>query len=110
MKMSILGLHDKVSILTFMLDKFMKEMKGMVVKDVFVEEEVEEKKEEAAMEEAKEKAEKKEKNEKEEDIFATPIQTVSPPTVEVTPITTLPDKPKVSMKGRPGPKSSFYVG
>ena len=42
MKMSILSLHDKVSTLTFMLDTFMKEMKGMVVEDVVVEEEVEE--------------------------------------------------------------------
>ena len=42
MKMSILVLHDKVSTLTFMLDTFMNEMKGMVVKDVVVEEEVEE--------------------------------------------------------------------
>ena len=60
--MSIFGLHDKVSTLTFMLDTFMKEMKGMVVEDVVVEEEqveegnVAEKKEDAAMEEDEEKA------------------------------------------------------
>ena len=39
-KMSILVLHDKVSTLTFMLDTFMKEMKGMIVEDVVMEEEV----------------------------------------------------------------------
>ena len=42
MKTSLLDLHDKVSTLTFMLDTFMKEMKGMVVEDVVVEEEVDE--------------------------------------------------------------------
>lgn len=42
MKMSILVIHDKVSTLTFMLDTFMKEIKGVVVEDVVVEEEVEE--------------------------------------------------------------------
>ena len=39
-KSSLLILDDKVSILTSMLDTFMKEMKGMVVEDVVVEEEV----------------------------------------------------------------------
>ena len=70
MKMSILGLHDKVSTLTFMLDTFMKEIKGMVVEDVVVEEEeieednAVEKKDDAAMEEKEEKAEEKEEEEK----------------------------------------------
>ena len=41
-KTSLLELHDKVSVLTFMLDTFMKEMKGMVVDDVVVEENIEE--------------------------------------------------------------------
>ena len=42
MKTSLLDLHDKVSTLTFILDTFMKEIKGMVVEDVVVEEEVDE--------------------------------------------------------------------
>ena len=42
-KISILGLHDKVSTLTFILDTFMKEMKGTDVEDVVVDEEIEEK-------------------------------------------------------------------
>ena len=41
-KTSLLDLHDKVSVLTYMLDTFMKEMKGMVVEDVVVEETVQE--------------------------------------------------------------------
>ena len=38
-KVSLLELHNKVSTLTFMLDTFMKDMKGMVVEEVTVEEE-----------------------------------------------------------------------
>ena len=65
MKTSLLDLHDKVSTLTFMLDTFMKEMKGMVVEDVVVEEKVDEgnaakPQDNTVMEEVKEKAEKKE--------------------------------------------------
>ena len=73
MKMSILGLHAKVSTLTFMLDTFMKEMKGMVVEDAVVEEEevdegnAAEKKKDAAVEEEEEKAEEKEEEEKEDE-------------------------------------------
>ena len=115
MKISILDLHDKVSTLTFMLDTFMKELKGMVVEDVVVEEEEvdkgadAEKMEDAIKEEVKEKAEekeaaeeeKKEKEKAEEEnakvVYATPIQTI-PPSVEATPITTSPGKPKPSKK------------
>lgn len=43
MKLSFLELHDKINNVTFMLDSFMKEMKGMVVEEVEVEEEVYEK-------------------------------------------------------------------
>ena len=42
LKTSLVDLHDKVSTLTFMLDTFIKEMKGLVVEDVVVEEEVDE--------------------------------------------------------------------
>ena len=41
-KVSLLELHDKVSKLTSMLDTFMKDMKGMVVEEVTIEEDVEE--------------------------------------------------------------------
>ena len=52
-KVSLLKLHDKVSILTFMLDSFMKDMKEMVVEEVTVEEEeVEKEKEVSKKEEA----------------------------------------------------------
>ena len=109
-KMSILDLHDKVSTLTFMLDTFMKDMKGMVVEDMVVEE-VDEGNaiEDAIIEEPKEKAREKEEDEKEkekeavkeenphEEIDATPMQTI-PPSVEATPITTSPGKPKASKK------------
>ena len=97
MKTSVHDLHDKVFTLSFMLDTFMKEMKGMVVEDVVVEEEVDEvaakPQENTVMEEVKEKAGKKEatdekkQEEKEEEeknketVDATPIQTI-PPTVE----------------------------
>ena len=76
MKTFLLDLHDKVSTLTFMLDTFMKEIKGMVVEDVVVEEEVDEgnatkPQEDAVMDEVKEKAEiadeKKEEEKKEEE-------------------------------------------
>ena len=101
MKTSLLDLHDKVSTLTFMLDTFMKDMKGMVVQDVVVEEDVDEgvatkPQEDTVMEEVKEKEGEKEKevadegkaDEKEEEVIpeavdATPIQTI-PPTIEVT--------------------------
>ena len=43
-KLSLLELQDKVSTVTFILDSFMKEMKGMVVKKVVEEEEVGEQK------------------------------------------------------------------
>ena len=39
MKLSVLKLHQKVNSITFMLDSFMKDMKGMVVEDVEVEKE-----------------------------------------------------------------------
>ena len=60
MKTSLLDLHDKVFTLTFMLDTFMKVMKGMVVEDVVVDEDVDEgvvvkPQEDTVMEEAKEK-------------------------------------------------------
>ena len=41
-KMFILDLHDKVSTLTFILETFMKDMKGIVVEDMVIEEEVDE--------------------------------------------------------------------
>ena len=105
MKTSLLDLHDKVSTLNFMLATFMKEMKGMVVEDVVVEEEVDEgnaaePQEEAVMEEVKEKAgeqevvgeekqeEKKEEEKEEEEnpkaVDATQIQTIPPTIVEIT--------------------------
>ena len=109
MKTSLLDLHDKVSTLTSMLDTFMKEMKGMVVEDVVVEEEVDkgnaaEPQEDAVMEEVKEKAreqeavgeEKQEDNKEDEEnpdvVDATLIQTMQP-TIEET---TSPGKPKPS--------------
>ena len=104
-KVSLLELYDKVSKLTFMLDTFVKDMKGMVVEEVTVEEDV---KEELAEKEKKvskdreatqegTKAEKEEENQKE--TVTTPIQTISPvPTVEATTITTSPGKPKASKK------------
>ena len=98
MKSSLLALHDKVSTLTFMLDSFIKDMKGIVVEDVVVEEEVVDgdatvPKEDEGMEKAKEQkegeeAEKKivedeaEKKDVSVDVAdTTPIQTV-PPTVD----------------------------
>ena len=108
MKMSILGLHDKVSTLTFMLDTFMKKIKGMIVEDVVMEKEevdegnAEEQKEDDAMEVEEEKAEEKEaeqkEEEKEEEIDATPIHAIPPPTVEATLETSTPIKPKPSKK------------
>ena len=105
MKVSLLELHDKVSTLTFMLDTFMKDIKGMVVEQVTVEEEPVEKeevsKEEEATQEGKKgeeeekKEEDKEKREREEEIDATPIQTITPSN-EVTPIATSPGKPKAT--------------
>ena len=63
-KTSLLDLHDKVSTLTFMLDTFMKDMKGMVVEDVVVEEDVVEDaavpQEDVVMKEAQEKEGEKE--------------------------------------------------
>ena len=111
-KMSLLELYDKVSTVTFMLDTFMKDMKGMVVEEVTVEEEPVEKdkevsKEEEATQKGKiaEEEEKKEEEEKEaekeenpEEIDATPIQTISQSPVKATPITTSPRKPKASKK------------
>ena len=44
-KLSLLELHDKMNNVTFMLDSFMKEIKGMMVEEVEVEEEVYEKEE-----------------------------------------------------------------
>ena len=40
-KLSLLESHDKVTTLTFMLDTFIKEMKGMVVEEMTVEKDVE---------------------------------------------------------------------
>ena len=115
MKTSLLDLHDKVSTLTFMFDTFMKEMTGMVVEDVVVEEDVDEDisakpQEDVVMQEVKEKAgdkevankekekEKKEAEQEEEEnpeaVDATPIQTISP-TIEVT---TSPGQTKPSKK------------
>ena len=109
MKSSLLDLHDKVSTLTFMLDTFMKDMKGMVVEDVVVEEEVDEgvaamPQEDVVMEEAKEKEGEKEKEADEEQtdkemeipvaVDTTPIQTITPTVDE----TTSPGKPKPSRK------------
>ena len=108
-KVSLLELHDTVSILTFMLDTFMKDMKGMVVEEVTVEKEPVKKeevskeevsKEEEATQEGKEAEEEEKEAEKKEnpkEIDATSIQTI-PPTVEATPITTSPGKPKASKK------------
>ena len=110
MKSSLLALHDKVSTLTFMLDSFMKEMKGMVVEDVVVEEEVNDgdaaEPEEA---EAKEKDKEGEKNGDDEvtgegqtiDVNiaeTTPIQTINP-TVDET-ITPGQSKPSKKRKRR----------
>ena len=44
-KVSLFELHDKMSKLTFMLDTFIKDMKGMVVEEVTVEGELAKKKE-----------------------------------------------------------------
>ena len=69
MKLSLLELHDKVNITTFILDSFMKKMKGIIVKEVDLEvEEVVEAKEEEAdkkKEEVKEEEEKKDEDEEE---------------------------------------------
>ena len=109
MKSSLLDLHDKVSTLTFMLDTFMKDMKGMVVEDVVVEEEVDEgvaamPQEDVVMEEAKEMEgeNEKEADEKQTDkemeipvaLDTTPIQTITSTVDE----TTSPGKPKPSRK------------
>ena len=109
MKSSLLDLHDKVSTLTFMLDTFMKEMKGMVVEDVVVEEEVDEgvaamPQDDVVMQEAKEMEGEKEKEANEEQTYkemeipvavdTTPTQTI-PPTVDET---TSPGKPKPTKK------------
>ena len=72
MKMSILVLHDKLSTLTFRLNTFMKKMKGIVIEDVFVEEEVEEgeaaeKKEEVTKDEFEHLVEGKEEEKEEEE-------------------------------------------
>ena len=114
-KMSLLELHDKVFTVTFMLETFMKDMKGMVVEEVTVEEEPIEKekevsKEEEATQEGK-KAEEEEKDAEEEEnpkeIVATPIKEPSPPSVETTPITTSPGNPRLPRRGGPGPGSNF---
>ena len=109
MKSSLIDLHDKVSTLTFMLDTFMKEMKGMVVEDVVVEEEVDdgnaaEPKEEEVMEEVKEKKTEEDDEKKAAeghvdkevdilvDVDTTAIQTV-PPIIE----------DKITFLGKPEP-------
>ena len=109
MKSSLLDLHDKVSTLTFMLDTFMKDMKGMVVEDVVVEEDVDEgvaamTQEDVVMEETKEKEGEKEKEADEEQtdkemeipvaVDTTPIQAITPTVDE----TTSPGRPKPSRK------------
>ena len=93
-KLSLLELHDKVSALTFMLDTFMKVIKGMVVEDMVVEEEVEEentdeKKEEVNKEEAQhveeEVEEEEQEEEKKEEGVVVPIVQAPPPLVKTTP-------------------------
>ena len=114
-RLDSLELHDKVFTVTFMLETFMKDMKGMVVEEVTVEEEPIEKekevsKEEEATQEGK-KAEEEEKDAEEEEnpkeIVATPIKEPSPPLVETTPITTSPGNPRLPRRGGPGPGSNF---
>ena len=105
--MSFLELHDKVSSLTFMLVFFMKDMKGMVVEEVTIEEEEVEKekevsKEKEADQEGEKADEKKKEQEKEEEanldaVDATPIQSI-PPIAEATPINTSPGPTKPSKK------------
>ena len=65
--MFILVLHDKVSTLSFMLDTFIKEMKGMGIEDVLVEEEVKEGEANEKMEEVTQEAEEEKEEEKEKD-------------------------------------------
>ena len=67
-KLSLLELHDKVSILTFMLDAFMKNMKGMVVEEVTVEEGVKEEHAEKEKEVSKEGKAAQEGKEAEEEV------------------------------------------
>ena len=67
-KVSLLELHDKVSTLAFMLDSFMKDMKGMVVEEVTIEEEADEKEKEVSKEkEANQEGEETEEEKKEEE-------------------------------------------
>ena len=89
-----------------MLDTFMKDMKGMVVEEVTIEEKpVEKEKEVSKKEEAtqegkrlrKKKRKKKRRWRIQKEIDATPIQTI-PPSVEATPITSSLGKPKASKK------------
>ena len=106
-KVSFLELHDKVSTLTFMLDSFMKDMKGMVVEEVTVEEEADEKEEEANQEGEKAEEEKKEAEKEVEEnpeiVDATPIQTI-PPSVEIN---TSLGKPKSSKKRKTKSRKYF---
>ena len=104
-KVSLLELHDKVSKLTFMLYTFMKDMKGMVVEEVTVKEDVEqepgEKEKKASKEgEAAQEGKETEKEEvNQEEIVATPVKPTSPSQpVKATPVTTSSDKPKASNK------------
>ena len=111
MKTSLHDLHDKVFTLTFMLDTFMKEMKGMVVEDVVVEEDVDEDvaakpQEDAVMEEAKEKEGEKEaaNKEKEEEKEVAKEEEVIPVAVDAAPIQTIP--PIVDETTSTGPTKS----
>ena len=113
MKTSLLDLHDKVSTLTFMLDIFTKDMKGMVVEDVVVEEDVDKgvaakPQEDTVMEEEKEKEGEKEKEVADEVKAYEKEEEVIPEAVDATPIQTIPPtKPNLPRKGRLGPGSNF---
>ena len=85
-----------------MLETFMKDMKGIVVEEMTVEEDVEKEPAEKEKKVLKEgeaaqkgtEAEKEEENQRK--IVATPVQTTSPPpTIKATPVTISPNKPNV---------------
>ena len=96
MKSSLHALHDKVSILTSMLDTFMKEMKGMVVEDVVVEEEVADDaaapEEDVGMEKAKEhrEGEEKEKEIAEEEAKEEDVKEIAEEIADEVPIQVVP--------------------
>ena len=96
MKSSLHALHDKVSILTSMLDTFMKEMKGMIVEDVVVEEEVADDaaapEEDVGMEKAKEhrEGEEKEKEIAEEEAKEEDVKEIAEEIADEVPIQVVP--------------------